>query len=931
MPSVTYDGRSFMIDGRRIWIVSASIPFNRIPRSSWEDRIHAAKLAGFNTIEVPVAWSRVEPRPGRFDFTGDNDIKHFVRRVAEAQMWCILRPGPYIGEGWELGGIPAWIQSNPDVRLRTNSQPFLEACSRYIGALAKELAELQVTAAGKGGPILLVQVESQWTCSHEDLAAGYLGELNRYLRESGFNVPMINANNLWQGVESEIDCWVGEQQMLATMRQLTTVLPDQPRLVIDFGHKTPGKIGEPAPDAIDPQLIQRSLCEILAGGAQFNYVPLASGQTPGFWGGQLHTGQHRFLTPVSELHAPIDVLGRPNARYHAVRAVATFASHFAKVFANLDPNGHNIVLDPNATGGSKQDRNDFGPVIVHRRGSQGSVVFIFSDPDRGTNKTRGHLSLLLSDGSTLPVELSGGLVHWCMFDVHLAGRSMLTYSSLCVLGMCGQTLVVFGGAGTIGHIAINGTPLEVEVPTTKSPLVVAHEGVTIVVVSDAMLSETYINNEAVYVGVHSLDAAGNPHATGKFTRISSVGEVSSHTRSSKKSRTSRITVGVWEAASADDHADGSNPRFATIPGPARLAELGAIQGYGWYRITAKLGAGKRAKVMAPGSEDRFQLLIDGSPAGVLGEGPGAERQLSISLRKGDRTIVVLADNMGHLCEGSNLEWRKGLCSGLWEVSQLKMGKPKLVEGAPKRPLAFRAPLFGVREDDQTHPKRVSWMITHRRKSPLFLVIDGAPARGLVLLNDEPIGYLDMGEHTTFTLDTETLKRGNNTLEFAVIHEFGDEVEAEKSIADVADAMHGSLSVWEGTNELTAKATWAFAKWEPPIPTAFEPAPKGPPQPGLPTWWKTTFQRSDAGDSVVLHLAGLTKGFVYVNDQPVGRYFVATADGTQVPPMETLVLHASMLVDGENELVIFDEHGGNPNKCKLVLETPDDAIVAGVER
>lgn len=928
MPSVTYDGRSFMIDGRRIWIVSASIPFNRIPRSSWADRIHAAKLAGFNTIEVPVAWSRVERRPGQFDFTGDSDIKHFVQLVAKAQMWCILRPGPYIGEGWELGGIPAWIQGNPDVKLRATSQPFLEACSRYIGALAKELSELQVTAAGKGGPILLIQVESQWACSHGDMAASYLGELNRYFRESGFNVPTINANNLWQGVESEIDCWVGERQMLATMRQLATVLPDQPRLVIDFGHKAPGRIGEAAPAAVDAQVVQRELCEVLAGGAQFNYSPLASGQTPGFWGGQLHSGPHRFLSALSELHAPIDVLGRPNERYHAVRAVATFASHFGKVFANLDPSGHSIVLDPTSTGGSKQGKNDFGPTVVHRRGSQGSVVFLFSDADRGTNKTRGNLSLLLGDGSTLPVDLNGGLVHWCVFDVHLAGRSVLTYSSLCVLGTCGQTLVVFGGAGTMGHVAINGTPLEVEVPSAKSPLVVTQEGVTLVVVSDALLSETYINGEAVYVGVHSLDAAGNPCATGRYTRVSSSGEVSTHTRGSKKARSSKINVGPWEAAPATDHADGSNPRYATIPGPAKLAELGAIHGYGWYRVTAKLGAGKRGKVMAPGSEDRFQLLIDGVPAGMMGAGPGAEQQLSISLRKGDRTLVILADNMGHLCEGSNIEWRKGLCGGLWEVSQLKIGKPKLVEGMPKQPLTYRAPLFGVREDDQTHPKRVSWTIAHRRKSPLFMVIDNAPSRGLVLLNEEPVRFLDTGESATITLDVETLKRGNNVLEFAVMHEFGDEEEAEKSVSAAADAMNASVSVWEGTNELTAKGTWAFAKWEQPMASAFDVAPKGAPQPGIPTWWKVSFDRSDVGDSVVLHLAGLTKGFVYVNDRPVGRYFVATSDGTAVPPMETLVLHASMLVDGENELVIFDEHGGNPSKCKLTPELPEDAIVAG---
>src|SRR5690606_3070223 len=62
MATVTFDGRSFMLDGRRIWLVSGQVAYGRIPREHWADRIHAAKLAGLNTIETPVFWSQHEPR-----------------------------------------------------------------------------------------------------------------------------------------------------------------------------------------------------------------------------------------------------------------------------------------------------------------------------------------------------------------------------------------------------------------------------------------------------------------------------------------------------------------------------------------------------------------------------------------------------------------------------------------------------------------------------------------------------------------------------------------------------------------------------------------------------------------------------------------------------------------------------------------------------
>src|SRR5690606_11164261 len=154
-----------------------------------------------NTVSTPVYWARHEPRQGQFDFTGDNDIRHFVELIHEAGMWCILRPGPFVDSGWDLGGLPSWLLSVPNMKLRTANQAFLEASSRYLTALAQQVRDLQVTSPGAGGPILLVQNEFGWTCGHDDLALAYLGELNRYFRESGLTVPTINANDLWQGVE----------------------------------------------------------------------------------------------------------------------------------------------------------------------------------------------------------------------------------------------------------------------------------------------------------------------------------------------------------------------------------------------------------------------------------------------------------------------------------------------------------------------------------------------------------------------------------------------------------------------------------------------------------------------------------------------------------------------------------------------------------
>ncbi|MGV6814100.1 MAG: beta-galactosidase, partial [Phycisphaerales bacterium] len=68
MASVNFDSRTLSVDGKRIWIVSGSIHFQRTPRAEWASRIHAAKHAGLNTIETPIFWSLIETRPGSYNF-----------------------------------------------------------------------------------------------------------------------------------------------------------------------------------------------------------------------------------------------------------------------------------------------------------------------------------------------------------------------------------------------------------------------------------------------------------------------------------------------------------------------------------------------------------------------------------------------------------------------------------------------------------------------------------------------------------------------------------------------------------------------------------------------------------------------------------------------------------------------------------------------
>ncbi len=917
MASITYDAQSFQIDGRRIWLSSGTVEHARIPREEWASRIAAARQAGLNTIATSVVWSRHEQRPGTFDFTGDNDLRHFVELVGKAGMWVILRPGPYIGGGWDLGGLPSWLLDLEDVAMRTKSAPFMEACSRYLSAVAQEVKDLQVTSPGEGGPIVLVQNEHQWTCGDDAVGQAYLGELSRYLREAGLTVPAISANDLWQGVEGEIECWSGYENMLADLRQFATVAPDQPRLVSDFRIGRRDVWGEPLPEARGPEEVARKLAEVLSSGGQFNLAPFAGGTSFGFSAGRDPARDEAFGTASADAGAPLNEFGRPGPSYDGVRRVCMFASSFGRVLAGLDPKRHGVVLHP---GHAAATGDATGCSVVHVDGAQGSVAFVFAS---ASNKAKGQsTTLLLANGMTLPVELGHLGVVWCMFDVRVTPRTRLDYSNLSAFCSVGTVLVLFGPAGSTGELSINGSPLEVEVPKGKQPLEIEHEGLTLVIASDAQLEQIHPTPEGVLIGVNGVDEEGEPivAASAKsYTRIAPTGEITKERVKASLARTpssrgaaKKLALGEWSVATCAEYTTGQSPRFASIDAPASLSALGAPSGYGWYRATFRSSGARRVSTLLPGSGDRLSLTLDGEPIGVVGRGPGAEPGITLGLKKAQHTVVALAESLGRFWGGQHMDEQPGLVDHFWGVKAFKAGKAAVEVGDPIDMLGAISPLWGVAEGETTDSDRLTWTFMHRRKSPLFMTIDAGSVSGLLVLNGEVLRPIGPGGRVTITLDSDLLRSGKNVVQLCVRGE----------LAPIASELASRVSFQEGVESITAKAEWAFAKWETPGDDAFEVVTrKTPVSLGVASWWRTSFMPDDSDAPVALDASGLSKGQLYVNGRHVGRYFVATGAGKAVPPQTLYRIPRSWLIEGEeNELLIFDEHGSAPSKIQLLTGT-----------
>jgi hypothetical protein len=981
MPTITYDGQSFMIDGRRVWLVAGTIEYTRLPRDEWAERIALAKRAGLNTISTSVVWSRHEPRPGAMDFAGHNDLRYFVELLKAAGMYGVLRIGPYVGNGFDLGGLPPWLLTLPNATPRTASGPFLEACSRFIGAVAKQVRDLQATSPqaenDRPGPIILVQNEQQWTCGHEALALNYLGELHRYIRESGFEVPISNTNDLWQGVEGEIDTWTGSGSMLPSLRQLAVVRPSQPRVVGAFRLGEPAVWGGKATEPASPEAVQRGLCEILAAAGQFNIEPIAGGTNLGFSAGRSATGPADFIQTSDDRGAPIGEDGSIRPAFAAVRRVSMFASRFGRLFAHLDPKRPTVTLMPRAAGekaGGRKGRNgdeagnggNGGPIVVHASGTQGSVAFVFAPPRKpGEPAPTEPVPLLLPDGSELSVYLGDQPVTWVVLDHRLVGRSQLDYCNLPLFALAGRVLVVSGPAGATARLSVNGSDLQAIVPDADDPepLLLDHEGVLIMLIADARLETLHVGSDAVYLDVDGLTLEDEPIVQSwgqKFRKIS--GDA------------------ILETVVAEQHPKRPVPKVevkaAPLPLPKGKAKAGK-KGKGADLIApapVPLAPLPPTAVVVPAPKPLTRVSVsewhtaavdeylDGSgPRYAATAGPADLNVMGAAYGYGWYRVRLKTAHKARIALPKSGD-RLNLFVGGEPVGVLGMG-PGAAHDAVV-PLAKNEPLVILAENlgrfaggaNLGEPKGVVGPIweVHAARTIKPTVERGAPVD--VLSFRAPLWRLHPGDATDpmrltwvlphkgkhpvivrfdprghrgiLLLNDKPLKYFDASgpseivLTAAELSRGNNTIQAAvigtgpAAMRDLADA----LSAQDCVEELSTEAEWSFAKWDRPVLEAFEGGAKR--ASGTPHWHRATFSVPHAAP-LALDTAGLSKGQAYVNGHHLGRYFTATSEGKAVGPQTRLHVPAAFLLPGhENEIVLFDEHGFAPTKVRLVPVTRD---------
>ena len=323
--SFSPDGEHFLLDGEPFQIRSGEMHPARIPREYWQHRIRMAKAMGMNCIGLYIMWNYHETRRGVFDFhSGNRDIEAFIRLCQSEGMWVLLRPGPYVCAEWDVGGLPSYLLSDPDIQLRTDSATdsrYMAAVSRYIEELVPRIKPLLIQ---HGGPILMIQIENEFGSYASNPA--YLEELRQLWLKGGVTGPFYTEDGLPQLERNRttvsggaIALSNGDAAQIATVRRK---FPAVPALA---GEVYPGWLthwGEAGFAGTNYDL-SRILTAFMESKLSFNLYVIHGGTSFGFYAGANVDGSGNYQPDITsyDYSAPISEQGMATPKYMKYRDI----------------------------------------------------------------------------------------------------------------------------------------------------------------------------------------------------------------------------------------------------------------------------------------------------------------------------------------------------------------------------------------------------------------------------------------------------------------------------------------------------------------------------------------------------------------------------------------------------------------------------------
>lgn len=181
-------------NGRPFFPVVGEIHYARYPREDWEHALRKLRAGGINVAATYVFWNLHERREGEFDWSGNLDLREFVRAADRVGLHVIVRIGPFCHGEIRNGGLPDWLYGR-DFEIRSNDPAYLARVERLYGEIA---AQVQGLRFSDGGPIIGVQLENEYQHSAAPWELTYPGAPREYTvaeRDVRVTLPGVGASD----------------------------------------------------------------------------------------------------------------------------------------------------------------------------------------------------------------------------------------------------------------------------------------------------------------------------------------------------------------------------------------------------------------------------------------------------------------------------------------------------------------------------------------------------------------------------------------------------------------------------------------------------------------------------------------------------------------------------------------------------------------
>ncbi|MCY2931882.1 MAG: beta-galactosidase [Planctomycetota bacterium] len=882
MASVTYDDCNFLVDGKRIWLVSGAVHSFRIPSPLWADRLLKAKRAGLNCISTPVVWNLHEPHEGKWDAQAAADLLAFIKLAGEMGLYVILQPGPYVGADWDSGGLPGWLTAKSGMSLRSANAAFTHYFDKYFAQILPRLAECQVT---RGGNIILIQNENEYVATMSPDRLTYLEFINQLFRRSGFDIPIITANQLSDPpVPDAIDTVHAGADLVGQLKRMRLRQPSLPLIASEV------RVG--GADAwggqhirLDARASARRALEALGCGAQFNYALWQGGTNFGFHAGKLTGGSEAYQTTSYDCDAPVAESGGLTDKYYHTRLVNMLANHMGEFFAAalMDDPGVSI-LDATA--------------VLNVSGLAGRWAVV-------TNNGRDDIQAVrvsLPEAQELNVSLHPLGAAAVPVNVSLAAEITLDYANCMPLGFFGsRVLVLHGPAGWDARVSVNGKELSAPIPDGEEPLVLEADGLTLVLMTSELAMRTWWVADTLVFGPtfvgETLEQMTHPHGASQYCLLAPGGKLTRKKIASAASAKHPLPkLSAWKRLGVCTEPVSDDLEWTKIDRARDFDRLGVDQGYAWYRIELHRASAGHHALFLPDCEDRATLYLNGRRLGIWGRGEEAHRlPIPVNLRKGANVMTALVENLGRPEGGARLGELKGISGPVYDAKLLKIPAFKIAscESLPKRivPRAYTHMMAAL-------AKMPAWtadaVLAMPKVRPLHVSFRDLPYDVAILCNDRLAGFFPRQGETSFgdlTLGSE-LRSGKNAFRLLL---WGPN--KPKALP--------TLAVHELTESLTDSAAWSYRPWDIPKP--------GGPVVGKdqPAWYVSEFRHAPGSDPLFLHVIGAKKGQIVLNGHNLGRFWT-------IGPQQEYYLPECWLAP-VNELLIFEEQGRIPANSQLVYK------------